>query len=325
MARTVSDPAFDFQPDFTSVMFEDLRNRVIRDTHTTHKEVVAGLANAWQQGHNLRMAARTRQIEEDTCLAADAVQAEQEQPRVPVLHTAPAYWFFHADCDSRLILKYARSPATSNLIPAFTAFTAGSYSCKTIANYIIGRKKRQPYTVEFMCAFYNHLNPNSSPDAAIYGCLTTALYCTARVGEFTVPTLSSFDPNIHVKLADTHVERDRNNLEMRVFTYHGPKRRGKEKTHLSRSRMDPQTRGSSPASPAIILSPSDEAKFVARLAQAAKATGMNPLQGHGIRIGSTLEYLLRDIPSEVVKTKGRWATDAFQLYLRKYAQIMGDS
>ncbi|PBK98979.1 hypothetical protein ARMGADRAFT_1059293 [Armillaria gallica] len=46
------------------------------------------------------------------------------------------------------------------------------------------------------------------------------------------------------------------------------------------------------------------------------------LQGHGIRIGSTLEYLLRGIPFDVVKMIGRWKSDAFILYLRKHAQIL---
>ncbi|KAH9051685.1 hypothetical protein EDB87DRAFT_1571246, partial [Lactarius vividus] len=43
------------------------------------------------------------------------------------------------------------------------------------------------------------------------------------------------------------------------------------------------------------------------------------LQGHSIRIGSTLEYLLRGVPFDVMKAKGRWARDSFLLYLRKYA------
>ncbi|OJA07935.1 hypothetical protein AZE42_03692, partial [Rhizopogon vesiculosus] len=39
----------------------------------------------------------------------------------------------------------------------------------------------------------------------------------AKMGELTVPTLSSFNPNIHIKPAYTCVEYDCNNLEMRVF------------------------------------------------------------------------------------------------------------
>ena len=46
------------------------------------------------------------------------------------------------------------------------------------------------------------------------------------------------------------------------------------------------------------------------------------MQGHGIRIRSTLEYLLRGVPFDVMKVKGRWSSDAFTLYLRKHAQIL---
>ena len=48
---------------------------------------------------------------------------------------------------------------------------------------------------------------------------------------------------------------------------------------------------------------------------------VDPRQGHGICIGSTLEYLLRRVPFDVMKVKGHWASDAFTLYLRKHAQI----
>ena len=53
-----------------------------------------------------------------------------------------------------------------------------------------------------------------------------------------------------------------------------------------------------------------------------KKAGAGKLQGHSIRIGSTLKYLLRGVPFDVMRTKGRWASDAFLLYLRKHAQIL---
>lgn len=46
------------------------------------------------------------------------------------------------------------------------------------------------------------------------------------------------------------------------------------------------------------------------------------MQGHGIRIGATLEYLLRGVPFDAVKVIRRWKSDAFLLYLRKHAEIM---
>ena len=68
--------------------------------------------------------------------------------------------------------------------------------------------------------------------------------------------------------------------------------------------------------------PLTKSKFIERVSAAARAAGLEPLQGHGIRIGSTLEYLLRGVPFDVMKAKGRWAGDSFQLYLRKHAVII---
>ena len=42
-----------------------------------------------------------------------------------------------------------------------------------------------------------------------------------HTGEFTVPTLTAFDPKQHVKPSDISVRRDRNDLEVTVF--HLPK------------------------------------------------------------------------------------------------------
>jgi hypothetical protein len=68
--------------------------------------------------------------------------------------------------------------------------------------------------------------------------------------------------------------------------------------------------------------PLTKTNFLKRLTIATKAAGHKPLQGHGIHIGGTLEYLLRNIPFDVVKVKGRWASDAFLAYLRQHAQIL---
>ena len=62
--------------------------------------------------------------------------------------------------------------------------------------------------------------------------------------------------------------------------------------------------------------------FCSRIAQAAARVNLETLKGHSLRIGGTLEYLLRGTPFDVVKTMSRWKSDAFQLYLRKHAQIL---
>jgi hypothetical protein len=62
--------------------------------------------------------------------------------------------------------------------------------------------------------------------------------------------------------------------------------------------------------------------FLKRINLAASELGLESLKGHGIRIGATLEYLLRGVPFDVVKSIGRWSSEAFLLYLRQHAVII---
>jgi hypothetical protein len=78
MPRIVSDPALDIEPDFTSATFEGIRNRIIGNTQLTHDEAANELAMGWQQDRDIRVAAWTLQVNEETRLAAEAAQAERE-------------------------------------------------------------------------------------------------------------------------------------------------------------------------------------------------------------------------------------------------------
>jgi hypothetical protein len=59
----------------------------------------------------------------------------------------------------------------------------------------------------------------------------------------------------------------------------------------------------------VVYRPLTKTKFLERVAKAARAANLEPLQGHGIRIGSTLEYLLWGVPFNVMRNQGRWAGD----------------
>lgn len=281
---------------------------------------------------------------------------------------------YHVYCDSKSIGEDMRAPASSELIAAFISGMAGLYSGKTISNYVHGirawhilhgvkwdlqddeiealmkgannmtplsskRKKRQPYTVDFIAGILLKLNPEDPLDAAVGSCLTTAFYSIARLGEFTIPNLTAFDPTLHVKRSDIVNDTDRNGLKTTAF--HLPRTKssptgedvfwGKQNgpTDPEAALLNHLRVNDPPANSALfaykhrkVYRPLTKSKFIARVAQAAKAAGLDPLQGHSIRIGATLEYLLRNIPFDVVKTMGRWASEAFQLYLRKHAQIL---
>lgn len=281
---------------------------------------------------------------------------------------------FHVFCDMKLIPDPERAPVSPVALSAFIAAMAGSYSGKTIANYLYGvrawhilhgvpwklnepeieallkaaekltppsskRKKRRPYTIDFIAALRVHLDLNEPLDAAVYGCLTTTFYGAARVCEFTVRTLESFNPTTHVKPSDVTITQDRNGLE--VTNFHLPRTKSSlngedvfwaQQNGVTdpKAALDNHTRVNQPPHNGHLFAyrwknshrPLTKTKFLLRLSQAAKSANLDPLQGHGIRIGATLEYLLRGIPFDVMKVKGRWASNAFTLYLTKHAQIM---
>jgi hypothetical protein len=285
---------------------------------------------------------------------------------------------FHVFCDSSNTPETERAPASQPLLSAFVASLAASYAGKTISSYLYGvqawhilhgiswqankaemdtmlraaekltpavskRKKRRPYTPDYMTALRHHLDLDAPLDAAVFACLTTCFYASARLGEFTVRKLEGFDCTRSITRGHLTNGQDRNGLEVTVL--HIPitkasingedvfwaKQTGATdpdaalKNHFRVN--DPSSthhlfaykyrRGSKAEHRTLT-----KTKFLERIAKAAQAANLDPLQGHGIRIGSTLEYLLRGVPFDVMKVQGRWASDAFMLYLRKHALIV---
>jgi hypothetical protein len=62
--------------------------------------------------------------------------------------------------------------------------------------------------------------------------------------------------------------------------------------------------------------------FLACLKKALKDAGHPIKLSHSIHISATLEYLLRGVPFEAMKSIGRWSSDSFSRYLCKHAQIL---
>ena len=200
------------------------------------------------------------------------------------------------------------------------------------------KKQQLPWTTEFILAILAQLQPTDPLHVAVEACLLTVFFTAAHLGEFTIPTLKSFDASRHVKPSDIFTDTDRNGLKLTGFHLPVTKLGGPKDVSFSTQtgRVDPEsalcrhlTINNPPTNDPLfsyILTGSHRGlmkrKFLKVTTKAAKAVGLNPLQGHGIWIGATLEYLLRGVPFDVMKVKGRWASDAFLLYLRKHAQIL---
>jgi hypothetical protein len=81
--------------------------------------------------------------------------------------------------------------------------------------------KRLPLLIEDIVAARSQLNLAQPLDAAVFACLTTTFFTAARLGEFTVKHLSSFNSEMHVKVADVqHNVKDRSGNK--VTTFHIP-------------------------------------------------------------------------------------------------------
>jgi hypothetical protein len=201
------------------------------------------------------------------------------------------------------------------------------------------RKPRQPYTPEILCRLRPHFNLDNSLDSSCWSCLTTLFYTTSRGGEFTVKNLTAFDPTVHVKRSNISDIMDRNGLKLKDFflpwtksAAHGEHVHFAKQNGLSdpESALENHFRVNNPPPDIALFAyrygsthrPLTRSAFDRRLKEAFKNAGLDPLQIHGIRIGSTVEYLLRGVPIDVMKIKGRWASDSFERYLRKHAEIM---
>ncbi|KAG2335583.1 hypothetical protein BDR05DRAFT_851696, partial [Suillus weaverae] len=200
--------------------------------------------------------------------------------------------------------------------------------------------KRLPFTPTFLCSIRNHLNLDSPLDAAIFACLTTTFYAIARLGEFTVSAIREFDPTKHVMRASMSKTTNCNGLT--VTKFHLPKTKCSptegEDTYWAAQEgpLDPSAALDNhfrvnPADGGAHLfawkhtkglRPLSKKELIKRLASIAFAADLPDLKGHGLRIGGTLEYLLRGVPFEVVKTMGRWSSETFTRYLRDHATIL---
>ena len=205
------------------------------------------------------------------------------------------------------------------------------------------RAKREPYTLAYLRALRDHLNLTDPLDAAVWAVLTVAFFSLARLGELLLNRLDGFQPGDHI--TPQHLTRDSDRDGRLVWVLHVPRTKtasaGEDlcfapqeepldpvaalQNHLAVNR--PHDRGPlfsylKPNSPQSQARPLTKRAFCTRLAQVASAAHLETLKGHSLRIGGTLEFLLRGVPFEVVKTMGRWKSDAFQLYLRKHAQIL---
>lgn len=203
------------------------------------------------------------------------------------------------------------------------------------------RPKRAPWTPALLKAIFAELDNTNSLHVAVMSAAAVIFFSAARTGEFLQKTLSSFDPTQHVKPSDItkKVDREGHSVTAAHLPVTKSAREGEDVAWGPNQdhEIDPDSllaehfriNKPAPGGPLFAWSHPErgaraltKSEFMKCINTAAASLGMDSLQGHGLRIGATLEYLLRGLSFETVKAIGRWSSDAFILYLRKHAVIL---
>ncbi|THH17762.1 hypothetical protein EUX98_g9066 [Antrodiella citrinella] len=221
---------------------------------------------------------------------------------------------------------------------ALDAILKGSHA---LAPPSSSRPPRKPVSITALLAIRESLDLSDGRDAAIWACAVCLFYGIARCGELTTPTLTSFSPQKHVRIQNVSLQTDRNGLQVTAIFIPVTKSAPTGEEIFFARQLDLSDPETALRHHFTINNPSDSEHLFAHTFKKtrrplSKSVFLKRLQafahlldpsattftGHSFRIGGTLEYLLRSIPFDVVKTMGRWASNAFQTYLRKHAQIL---
>ena len=267
-------------------------------------------------------------------------------------------FIFHLFCDHRNVCKEHRAPVDQTVLASFISTLVGTYGGSTIRNYVYGirawhiihgikwninnnetetllkaghklspkearRKAKESWTMDYLTTICQSLKRDKPKDAAVLACLTTAFWGTVRLGEVTMKTPMTFNPNIHVKVLDVRYGvLDKNRLEMMAIFLPWTKvarEKGKDIFWAKQEGVvDPESALANhlninkPPPNAHLFSyryqkghcPMIRDSFLQRINKIANNKGLNKRPGHRIRVRSTLEYLLRGVPFPVIKAKG---------------------
>lgn len=166
----------------------------------------------------------------------------------------------------------------------------------------------------------------------LWAAACTGFFGFLRAGEFTVPSVEAYDPEVNLNLADLAVDSHTHPTMARI-------RLKQSKTDPFRQGVDVflgTTDGAICPVTAIIQyisirdphpgplfirkggAPLTRTYLVASLQGALKRTGLNVshYNGHSFRIGAATTAAQNGLEDSMIQTLGRWRSDAYKLYIR---------
>lgn len=202
------------------------------------------------------------------------------------------------------------------------------------------REKRRPVTKEMMDVLNEALDPSDRKDNAIGFHADAGFLGQIRLGEI-LPTNSNpdtFKSDCFPVGEDIHPAHSTHGS----FSFHLPKtkteqvhgedvslcKQGGKTDAVNSKNLHVHTNKIDKTTPvASYLLPNGERKiltkkeFLKRCNEIWVKKGYKKVTGHSFRIGGTTYYLLANVDPEVVKTMGRWSSDAFKRYWRDLEKL----
>ncbi|PPQ85790.1 hypothetical protein CVT24_002428 [Panaeolus cyanescens] len=202
------------------------------------------------------------------------------------------------------------------------------------------RPPRAPVTTSMLKRLLSKLDLNIPLDAAVAACACTAFWGQCRLGELlpaSSTTPSSAIPN-REHLTRSASKHGHNKFYELLLPSTKTNRRGETITILNQDHpsnplpllQNHLAVNNLPRSTALfsyvsssrhIPIPLSKRRFLARCNKIWSSLGYSRITGHSFRIGGTSKLLASGIPPDVVKTMGRWSSDAFLRYWRHLDKI----
>ncbi|XP_068742958.1 uncharacterized protein [Montipora capricornis] len=199
------------------------------------------------------------------------------------------------------------------------------------------QRQRLPITDNLMLVIKRSLNLNTVDHCMFWAACTLAYFGFLRSSEFTVSSLSAFNPSCHLQVKDVSVDSAVAPMCLRLCikaSKTDPFRRGTF-IHIGRGKpplcaVDAllqylNLRGDSPGPLFLLQSgqPLTRSLLTSWLRQIMDNAGIQGnFSSHSFRIGAATVAARNGVPDHQIQTLGRWSSNAYQLYIRTPSEVL---
>ena len=200
----------------------------------------------------------------------------------------------------------------------------------------VSKSERLPVTFAVLSRIHAVLNFACYDDALFWAACCTGFFGFLRSGEFTTPT-SKFDSRIHLSVADIHFDKrlDPKIIFLRIkcsktdpFRQGHTIRLGVSGNEICAVRallryLHLRGGGAGPLFRHTNGSPLTSTSLTTWLRTAVSRAGLKGnFSGHSFRIGAATSAAAAGVPDHLIKTLGRWLSNAYQLYIQTPHHIL---